>query len=232
MTAARLGLIGLALLLSSCGREPTALLAGRWLVGDGEGRFHTLVEVEGDTFRTRGLERGEPRTGRFRARAHGRGHVTLRAPEGDPSIELFLEGPHRGRAVLPGSPGLAFARRVADLPDALAGTWTIGFSDNYHLAGAVMDLSADRWRVTKGPETKRDVRAWPLANRDGLPDLVIAPEGRPTKTLRFAPAGDDGLLAWFAGVDEYFVLHRGVDRPTWLPPEPPTRPNPFLDEGR
>lgn len=209
-------------------------LAGTWFVMEADDEeVEVVLELErgaGTAWQPRRPEqRAQVRVG---SGDHGLKEVVLLTPDGDRESALWaFQGPGRALLFERGDDDLMLARRAIPVPEALRGDWIVAEPRGdevlrLHLTGdhATLEMRLEEEAVGG--------RAWGLTPGDGTTaDLVLeVREGSRSEllVLRTQRITDAIYLAWENGDDDYRVVFREGQRPTWIAdrPPPPSRPPP------
>jgi hypothetical protein len=202
-------------------REP-GFLDGKWVAGT-RGRYNLVIDVRGDRARVASLDDEVHWEGRFGVELVEANYARLfDAEDAEVEFHIFVRNRDELQAIVFGENGVATARRVHPMPEALLGDWTMGWASNYHLAGGTAEITSDSWRVRVGQSDVRSGSAYGLGAREGAVETALRTSDRYLELTRWVETPGGTWLGWIHATDQHMVLHREGQRPEWVP-EPGAR---------
>lgn len=205
---------------------PLPELDGVWVLG-ARGRVHSELVIDGSSYEIAPIKGGESTTGEVVISHAEATRVEIAMPGELRDLQLVFRDDDELMAFLEGENGLAQAWRASEPPEWMLGSWLLGFSDNYHLAGGVVTFTADSWTLEIDGRNAREGRLIGLPDRDGLTRVLTTTSAEDYGEIRnIRRVEDDALLMWKENTDQYMLLYRG-ERPGWMPEPVEVVPNPF-----
>ena len=212
---------------------------GRWYLLEPDGTdVEGVLELSGNA----GTGLGGSRNDRMEVRAERRPGGAWKVVLADPArperrrirVLMFPRGPHSALAIADSQETARIARREGPPPAYLEGRWELASPTGGRVPFTAVEVRGTSVQL-EGTRDGASVGQVAGLMREGPTDDVVftaVTAGRTERTwIRLTQLSDGALLMMAPGDEDYLVLHRPGERPTWMPvveqtPVPPIDPPP------